>query len=94
MSPAVCAGPTSISSIRAAADLEVDPAVEGAVGGTQLDAVELELAEERPEQFADLPRCLFSAASIDGGTSAISSAVADDAMMSTSGRRRVTSALP
>ena len=37
-------------------DLDVEPALEGAGGQAQLDAVELERAEERPEQLADVAR--------------------------------------
>ena len=68
---------------RSAADVEVEAAVERARRQRELDAVELEGAEEAPEQLADLAAApAFRPASSDGGTSPISSAAAVEATIS------------
>ena len=75
----------------APADLDVEPAVEGPRRQAHFDAVELERTEERSGTGRPTsPGAALSAASIDGGTSVISCAVAAEAMISA----RSTSWLP
>ncbi len=94
VSPAVWAGPTSISSTGRPPTSSVSRPSNVRLGSSSSMPSNSNSPKKLRNSSPTSPGAWFSAASIDGGTSAISWAVADDATISADDQRRVTSLLP
>ncbi len=82
MSPRVCAGPTSISSTMRPPTSSSSRPSKVRVGGVGSMPSKWNAPKNRRNSSPNSPGAAFRAASVDGGTSAISSAVAVEATIS------------
>jgi hypothetical protein len=76
------------------ADIELESTVKRSRRWLNLDAVELEITEEAPEQFPNFTRCFVEGSEHRGRHLGHLIAVALEATISTSAQRLLTSLLP